>query len=92
MSDQTKVIAACRDCGYVHAAKMDDYEPEATDPDDPGFRHYDATGHRVGEFEPTDGTELDRQWAIAYGIAEGDLRDAAEIYELATGVPAEADA
>lgn len=90
MTDQTKVIAACRDCGYVHAAKFDEYDPEATDPDDPGFRHYEATGHRVGEFEPTEGSALDTQWQIAYGVREAELRDPAEIYELATGVPAEA--
>lgn len=81
---EVRVLSACRDCGFVAAVKVEDYDEMSASDNDPAFRHYDSTGHRVGSFEP--GSEfLIGQWEIAFGLGDySELRE--DLYEVAAGL------
>jgi len=86
VGQRDKVIVGCKDCGYVTATEFDNYDRDIRGgPLDPGYQHYDRTGHNVGSFEPTAGGELEELWARAYGVdgAANEI-DGKRVYKMGT--------
>ncbi len=82
--DEIRMLSVCRDCGFVHAKTVEDSVEEASTENDPAFRHYEATGHNTGSFEPASDL-LVSQWEIAFGLGDHDeLRE--DLYEVAMGI------
>lgn len=77
-------LTVCRDCGFVEATLAGSLEDTASTEDDPGFVHYQNTGHNVASFEPAN--KLAEQWGLIFTGSDGDGRLPPEkLWELATG-------
>ncbi len=77
--DSTRLIAVCRDCGFVDAKWVDEH-PVGDPEDDPAFVHYHETDHNTGSFVP-DSDLLVEQFKI---VLDGDEEPRDDLYELCT--------
>lgn len=82
--DKDARLTICRDCGFVEATVVDDFEATASTAEDPGFTHYRETDHNVGSFEPRN--KLAEQWGLLFAGNDSDRIEPPEkLWELATG-------